>query len=366
MKFLEKGLKKKILIAALAYINSVSIAYYMAQGNQTSYYYGLTFFGWNPSCIAFFALAVILLLRFFNKEVLSNKKRVVASTILGALFSYTALWGTYMLYGTNSIFDSTPKIILGFLAPIGMMILIVPAFSECFGLVDRLRTEQCDKAPENAENIGNESVDSTQSVVLKGKRITSDFLYAVIMWIVFFLKFGVMFLLYWPVVLCYDASYQLSEYVNKSFSTHHPFLHTFLLGKCYDLGLKIGNLELGISVYTLIQMTVLSASFAFFMYFLRKFEKRKWVRVVTFVLFLNPVHGYFSQTTTKGTLCGAFTLLALTCFLFYLKERKKALNLVLFVAFSVLACQFRNNMIYAVVVAGIIIIICIKGLKKKA
>lgn len=361
MKILFDKRSKAALVGILSFINAIAIAYYTSMGDMNAYYGGTRFYGWNPACLAFFALDCILLWRFLDEKVLSNKRRVVTSIILGVLFSYTAMWGTYMLYGTNAIFDEKSKVILGVVAPIGFMLLVVPIFSELIGVVDAFGA----KAEVPKEDGNRKSKIST--FINKADMFFDKYkgLYFFIICLVYFCEFGILFLAYWPGSFSYDAAYQLSDYLMDTMSTHHPILSTLLIGKAYSIGLSIGNVSLGFSLYTLLQMVILASSFAFFMFYLKCTETRKALRVIAFIVFLNPINMLFAISTIKGVLCAAFTIYAITTLLFFVKGKLKWVNAVAFVISMILACQFRNNMVYAFVIAGIVIALLQPGIKKK-
>lgn len=377
MKIISDKRYKAVMVGILGFINAIAIAYYTSVGDTTSYYIGTKTYGWNPACIAFFAIDCIMLWRFFDAKVLNNKRRVVTALILGAIFSYTSLWGTHMLYGTNAIFDGPSKIICGVFAPLGFMLIIAPMFSELIGLTDALgkKTSVMSTDGESVSKAGAEIQSKTDS---ETKRKTSGFLskadsffdkykglYFAVMFLIFFLEFGILFLAYWPGSFSYDAAYQLNDYLSNTMSTHHPILSTLLIGKAYAYGVSIGNVNLGYSLYTIFQMVVLASSFAFFMLYLKCYEARKVLRVIAFIVFLNPVNTLFAISTVKGVLCAAFTIYALTALMFWVKGKLGWLNAIVFVISMILACQFRNNMIYAFVVAGVIIAAVQPGIRKK-
>ena len=90
------------------------------------------------------------------------------------------------------------------------------------------------------------------------------------------------FLANWPGNFIYDAKYQLSEVVHNSYKTHHPLIHTWLMGTAYKLGVEWGNVSKGFQLYTLLQMLVLSSSFAYGLLYLRKRGMPRLFRVISF------------------------------------------------------------------------------------
>ena len=70
--------------------------------------------------------------------------------------------------------------------------------------------------------------------------------------------FGVAF----PGSFAYDVPYQLRQVATGAYSTHHPLLHTLLLGGLLQLGRALGNMDIGAAIYTAVQMGLLAGCFA--------------------------------------------------------------------------------------------------------
>ena len=101
----------------------------------------------------------------------------------------------------------------------------------------------------------------------------------------FLTNWGLMALLGIPVLLAefpgffvYDAQDELNEVLTRTFTTHHPLLHVLLLGGIIALLHKItGSWNVGIFVYILIQMLVITAIFAYVVTYLqRKGAGKRW------------------------------------------------------------------------------------------
>ena len=71
-----------------------------------------------------------------------------------------------------------------------------------------------------------------------------------------------MLALTWPGAFAYDAPFQLRQVFTGAYSSHHPLLHTLLLGGCVALGRALGCINAGAALYTMVQMTALAACFA--------------------------------------------------------------------------------------------------------
>jgi len=114
----------------------------------------------------------------------------------------------------------------------------------------------------------------------------------------------------YPGVYGYDCIYQIDYYLKGALSTHHPILHTWLLGFCVvTLGDLLGSYEAGMCVYSLLQMTALSGCFACVMRFLRKRRAGILLQLCVLLAFMFlPIHAILSFSGTKDVLFAALTI----------------------------------------------------------
>ena len=346
---------KYFFMAACALLCSFGFSYVSEVTGNEGRYYGTEIFGWNPACIVFFAMECILLHRFFRAEVLRSRGRLILSITLGTLFGFLSIGAMLMYYGSNKIFGSDISGGAALTAALGIALFAVPCFSELTGYLDRL-------------NKVEQEVRGMDPAATKGG---NAWLYFAGIWTLAFLRFVPLLLYWWPINFVYDASYQIYNYLTDSMSTHHPILHTLLLGMTYEFGWKRGNVNLGFAMYSLFQMLVLSGSFAFFMkYVYEKRIKRRFRVILVLSFALNPVNAWFAISTIKGVFSAAFLIVALTFLLKYFDgesqtRKKRVLPALGFIVFGILSCLFRNNMVYAMLAAGLVIMMLQKGWKQR-
>jgi hypothetical protein len=138
----------------------------------------------------------------------------------------------------------------------------------------------------------------------------------------FFISFAVIaaawfpcWLAYYPANYSYDGEPQLIQYTTGVFNSHHPLLHTILLGRCYNLGvfLKAHGIPVdGMAVYSALQALFLAYAYASAVRFAAKRGASK-AGFVTMLLWfaLFPVHPVMAVTTTKDIYFTAFAVLFL-------------------------------------------------------
>ncbi len=171
------------------------------------------------------------------------------------------------------------------------------------------------------------------------------------------------FLAYYPAIMSYDFHTQSIQAYNgwELFNTHHPLIHTLLIRFFFLLGERIGSYQIAMAVFSIIQMLVLSASFAYSCVMLGRLTNRKWPCLISTAFFaLVPFHPVLALCVTKDILFTAFFLLSVTLILEYRMANTRKKRIFLFIALSlcgILMLLFRNNAIYAFVIFSFFYII---------
>ena len=159
-----------------------------------------------------------------------------------------------------------------------------------------------------------------------------------------------MLLITFPGSFAYDVPFQLEQVFTGQYSTHHPLLHTLMMGGLVRLGHDLGSINLGAAVYTMLQMTALAACFAACCASIARqssVRAAKW-SAVFFALY--PLHMMMAVNATKDVLFSGLFVLTLALAreaLLLGMNRKLGAALVLCGAGMML---LRNNALYAVVV----------------
>ena len=166
----------------------------------------------------------------------------------------------------------------------------------------------------------------------------------------------------YPGFFNYDAIGQLPQalYDEVPYSTHHPLLHTLIMGKIMKAGYMVsgGNLQIGLLFYSLFQTGACSLVFCVVIRFIWKVGQKKWLVIAAFCYYaLFPVNVMFALSTTKDVL---FSLVLLLCVLqIYDMYRnadtfwKNPFKVSLLVILAVIMCLLRNNGIYAVLLLAV-------------
>ena len=186
---------------------------------------------------------------------------------------------------------------------------------------------------------------------------------------IIFLAWIPCYLAYYPGIMSYDIIIQTRQAMGiEEVTRFHPPLHTFLWKLCLELEEGIGwN---GLVVYSLVQMMLMAGAFAYVLRFLEKKGCSNGMLLGTLLYSaLNPVVAIFSFVPTKD----ATLTIALTLFIVELcdyvtsdnKTRKNIGQIVRLIVFGVLSCLLRNNVIYAMIFAGLLAIVVYRKIWKQ-
>ena len=163
------------------------------------------------------------------------------------------------------------------------------------------------------------------------------------------LCYAPMFVIAFPGTFAYDVPFQLRQVFTGAYSTHHPLLHTLLLGGCVALGRLMGSVNLGAALYTALQAAGLAGCFALTCASIARQCGDRAARRAAVFFALYPLHMVFAVNATKDVLFSG--LFALTLAL--LREAVRGERLTRREAARLCACAaamllLRNNAVYAV------------------
>ena len=192
-----------------------------------------------------------------------------------------------------------------------------------------------------------------------------------IAWGVIFVAWIPYFLNYFPGVVTPDSMGQICQSLGiNNLTNHHPVFHTFLIGIAMNIGKVIGNYNIGVAIFSLVQMLVTSAIYSFTIYYMAKRKVDIKFRVLTLIFYaFYPINALYSITMWKDIPFAA-CMLIFTIILTELSTNsenfmKSKLKNILLVFSMVLLILFRNNGIFVAILTIPFIFILIKGYYKK-
>lgn len=176
---------------------------------------------------------------------------------------------------------------------------------------------------------------------------------------------GIFFLAWLPYLIVFspgspsiDLSFQLGQYLEGEYSTHHPLFSTLIYGCIYSIGSTVGggSANIGLLLIVLIQAIVLACAFVFEIDVLDRFLVPLSLKRIAICFFaFCPIFGIYSQWAVKDSLfMSAFVVFA-SMYALYVKDplpfSKSKKAMLLFVVSACVVGLLRNNAFYVVLLS---------------
>lgn len=222
---------------------------------------------------------------------------------------------------------------------LGISALCVILFFLAVFFLQRIKKQFCDLLHKYDEN--------TESRM----KISNKWMFFV-SWMFIFACWIPVLLAYYPGILAYDSYVQIEQIMNGAYNNHHPLIHTLMIALFIKIGGLTGNVNLGVAMYTVVQMLCLAAVMSAGVYLLaKKGVRRIWLWIVILYCGLCPSNSYMAVSMTKDVFFTIFVLLFLFI-LVYLLEGKEHHFMwdVTYMVVATLMMLFRNNGKYAMLV----------------
>ena len=196
----------------------------------------------------------------------------------------------------------------------------------------------------------------------KNKWFTNNKRTFFITWGIIFVAWIPYFLNYFPGIITADSMGQICQSLGiYNVTNHHPVFHTFFISIAMNIG---------VAIYSIVQMLVASAIFSFAIYYMAKRNIDIRYRILTLLFYaLYPVNAIYSITMWKD-IPFAISMLIFTIMVTELATNsesflKSKLKNVLFVISILLVILFRNNGIYVIILTLPFMFIFIRSHYKK-
>lgn len=175
-------------------------------------------------------------------------------------------------------------------------------------------------------------------------------------------------LLNYPGTSCPDSISQLKQFMGEmEWGSAHPPLSSAIMGVLFTLGRSLINANFGYFLYCFFQACVGACTFSWCMEKLRKLGiPVKWCTIGIIFFAFTPFWGTYAQWFEKDLLYAEVATLQAVSLLEVIRTRRCGTKDAVFLAvFSILASLLRNNGIYAVVPALLLLVFWLKGLERR-
>lgn len=171
------------------------------------------------------------------------------------------------------------------------------------------------------------------------------------------------FLIFYPGILSSDSFSHVNQFLGITpLNNHHPVLYTLIVELFMSIGMRFGNITVGVACFSLFQLITVAAGLSYFVYWLSSKGAPKFVIGLTIVFFaFNPVIATYSITMWKDIFFAVWMLL-LMLFLYDTIESGgelicTACGSARFAILSTLVSFARNNGRYVIFVLLMLLII---------
>lgn len=186
------------------------------------------------------------------------------------------------------------------------------------------------------------------------------FLFSLIFMLLCYLPYIISF---YPAILSPDPSYQIKQYFkipnkystysvmldpNVTITNHHPVIHTLLLGTCVKIGTLINNVNLGLFIYSIIQILTLTSTLAYTIKFLKNQNiNNNYLLLMLLVYSLVPAFPFYSMSAVKDVIFTSLIILYITKLYELIKTDEITIsNIIKTFILMILIILFRNNGIH--------------------
>lgn len=182
---------------------------------------------------------------------------------------------------------------------------------------------------------------------------------------------------FYPVIINYDAANQIKEVMgmhtrymdsvvllnpNVTLTNFNPLIHTLLLGGLFKFGYLIGNVNFGMFLYSIVQLSIVISVFAYSIYYLKKLKvNNTLILIVLGIYSLVPLFPLYTMTAVKDVIFSSLVFLYVIMLYDMLKFKWSKKKYIGFAILVLLIILFRNNGIYTIILS--LPVVCI--LKKE-
>lgn len=345
-------LKEKIFMYLLVLFTTVAICL-----DPEKFYANLTKIQ-NPFKVGSMTVCIIsgILLLFYKKvrgysvNVLQKILSMIFSIFMTLGFSYARMNSWQLVFGSFRMFFISIIICIGY----------YELFIRIFDLIN-IKIQHI-----KVEDFKLETMGKLRRILkfIDEKPFLSSILIIIAFWLIYIIAF-------YPVILSPDPSFQIKQFFNVdtkyaegvvkldenvNITNHHPVVHTLLLGECISLGRLIGSDNLGLFIYSMIQIGILVATLSYTIKYLKKVNISLKVRVILLMIYsIVPMFPFYAMSAVKDTIYTSFMILYvifLYDFITFNKDKKISNIKVIYVILLLLLISlFRNNGVYVIVLS---------------
>ena len=172
-------------------------------------------------------------------------------------------------------------------------------------------------------------------------------------------------LLRYPAAMSYDSWNEAAYFLGmETFTTAQPIPHTWLLGNLLQLGMRLGNANLGLFLFVLLQSAIMTAAIAVTQTDMKMWKISAWLRMFFLLICCTtPYYTGYAAFTIKDYLFTAgflFWISALLNEILRVMHQEEVLDKKLAVRWilgAILMTGFRNNGVYIYIFSAVVVLL---------
>lgn len=204
---------------------------------------------------------------------------------------------------------------------------------------------------------------SVRKIYIGNKEILTESRFSFIVnFILIFTVYLLLLLKFYPGILTFDSYNELSQVQGiLPLMNNHSILHTEVLMIFYKIGNIFNSVNLGVFLYMLFQISLMSFVFSYVLKFMAKHKVPVLIRILSLLFFMfHPIIIIYSICLWKDIFF-SLSIIIFTILIYYLTKdnnyfmNKK--NIIIFGVISLLVMYLRNNGLYVVFITFIVLYI---------
>jgi hypothetical protein len=352
-------LKDKIKIGLMSFLSLIAVTVNMLDIKEILKFTNLSSLTSNTYSLGLL-MSVVIFGFFYVMYYKYNKKSCWQINVLSIIFSVFMIFGnSYMkVHNAGLIFGHIVLFLLSVLMAIGYFVIFRFCLSNLFYFLDRYKCK-------NSNN--------------KFLKYFSDHPFIVSL-IIMLICWSIYIVAYYPVILSPDPSYQIKQFFgirtkyadyailideSMQITNHHPVLHTLLIGSCLKIGTLIGNDNLGLFLYSVIQISILACTLSYSIkYMVKNMNIANKVAMIFLIIYsIVPVFPFYAMSAVKDVIFSSFIVLYVILLHRIVTSNGKGFkihNYLGMLLLMILIILFRNNGIYVIMLSMPVLFIVLR------
>jgi hypothetical protein len=314
----------------------------------------------NTAFLTYLILGIFLYV-FYKKYLLQTKKRT-SFKVISIIFTLLLIFG-YSFDLTDSaklVYGKSVFVLISIVKFVGLYAFINLSLNLIYEYIQKL------KIPTLKKNKIVETFDK------------HPFIFSIVVMLICYLPYIIAF---YPAIMGYDPANQIKEVLglhtrymdsvvlidpNVTITNFNPVIHTLLLGNLFKLGTNLGNVNFGLFLYSIIQISIVILTLAYSIKFLKREKVPNAILFIILAIYsLVPIYPFYSLSTNKDTFFSMLILLYILKLYDLIKYKYDFKNVILMILICIFLFLFRNNGIYTIFLSLPIFFIVLKEKRKE-